>query len=132
MDPVFTKGRYERRHHARQSFSVALHYSYRRQRIGSTLAARRAGIRQAVTVINSSSASTAANVSGSSALTPYSHDVSTRVSARAPSSPISRPRKESLSPCHRIILITFLRDAPRAIRMPISDVRRLTEYVSKP
>jgi len=38
---------------------ICFRYSYRRQHIGSTEAARRAGIRQAVTVTNSSNAGTA-------------------------------------------------------------------------
>src|SRR5262245_122509 len=102
-------------------------YSHRKAIIGSTFAARRAGTKQAssATIVNNNA--TTMNVTGSVALTPNSKVFINRVRANAEVSPIATPAAPSFPPCAMTSFNTSLVCAPRAIRTPISCVRRATE-----
>src|SRR5262249_42248274 len=101
-------------------------YSHRRAIIGSTFAARRAGIQQATSATESNSAPIKANVSGALALTPKSSVVIRRVKPKAATSPAPTPLSASLIPCPTTSLNTSPICAPSAIRTPISCVRCAT------
>src|SRR5262245_4771658 len=107
-------------------------HSHRRAIIGSTFAARCAGIQQASSATAISSSGTAMNVTGSVALTPKSSDFINRVSAKEAANPIAMPASVSFIPCPVTILSTAPALAPSAIRTPISRVRCATEYAITP
>src|SRR5207245_5391609 len=65
---------------------------------GSTCDARRAGIHVARTATRPTNAAAPANVDPSVVLTPYSIDDSTRVTAKAPASPIVTPTATTRTP----------------------------------
>jgi hypothetical protein len=69
---------------------------------------------------------------GSVALTWKSRFFITRVRARAAANPSATPAKANLIPWLTTIRSTSPACAPRAIRMPISCVRRLTAYEMTP
>src|SRR5438045_2325410 len=111
--------------------AILPHYSYRRAIMGSILAAFRAGIQQAATPTDSRSAEMAVNVIGSVGETVWTRIVlSTRVTPNDAAKPIARPIASCLIPSVRISRCTDPIDAPRAIRTPISCVRRETEYAT--
>ena len=99
---------------------------------GSTLVARRAGMIAAARATSSMNALTAINVAGSSGVTPNSSADVRRVSAAAPSNPITSPVAASPSPCRSTIARTPFSVAPSAMRMPISRRRSMTANASTP
>src|SRR5215468_9931998 len=101
-------------------------YSHLNATIGSTFAARRAGIQQATSATTVSKSAITTNVSGSVALTPNSKPDIRRVSATAAAEPIVTPIKARLIPCLMTSLSTLPARAPSAIRTPISRVRSET------
>src|SRR5712671_363795 len=96
-------------------------YSVRRARIGSSVAARQAGTRQAATATSKSKIAEPNSVSGSREL-PFTHDATTPLSAMLRPRPMATP-KPSIVPVdastRRMMLVL---GAPRAIRMPTSWV----------
>jgi hypothetical protein len=69
---------------------------------------------------------TAAKVTGSVAVTPYNNETISLVIASAPAIPIAIPVSNKRAPLLRISRNTFAGGAPKAIRRPISLVRRRT------
>ena len=65
-----------------------------------------------------------AKVNGSAGWMPKRTDSTARAPASAAGRPIARPSATSRSESRRIIQTTCARGAPRAIRRPISPVRR--------
>jgi hypothetical protein len=94
--------------------------------IGSTLAARRAGIMQASKEAAATSNAMIAKVRGSSVLTPKSRLSINLVNPKEPASPITTPISVSVIPCLTISVSTLPLRAPSAMRMPISCVRCVT------
>src|SRR5262245_5979944 len=102
-------------------------HSRRSATIGSTFAARRAGIQHASIATKVSSGGITINVIGSVALTPYSSPPIRRVTAKAAASPAATPTSVRIIPCFSAIRSTSPGRAPSAMRTPISRVRWLTE-----
>jgi hypothetical protein len=73
-----------------------------------------------------------ANVAISRGLTPYSRPLMAPFRATASPSPIALPNKIIRACCARISRSTLARVAPIAMRIPISCVRRTTEYEITP
>src|ERR1051326_7114628 len=110
--------------------STGLNYSYRSATIGSTFVARRAGTKQATSATIVSSAAVTPNVSGSLGCTPKSmlfRVPKYLVNTQAPARPSATPIKVKVMPCRRTIASIRPRFAPKAMRIPISCVRRDTE-----
>src|SRR6185295_18308141 len=99
---------------------------------GSAFVTLRAGIQLATMATQPSTPAAPANTSGSVALTPNNRDCSDLVAASAVTNPIPIPIAASRAPSRTIIDRTARAGAPSAMRMPISRVRRLTEYVRTP
>src|SRR6266478_9905389 len=97
-------------------------YSVRRARIGSIVAARQAGTRQAAIATSKSKIADPNSVSGSREL-PFTQDATTPLSAMLRPRPMATP-KPSIVPVEastrRMMLVL---GAPRAMRMPTSWVR---------
>ena len=119
--------RYEPHHSINSGPASRLTYSARRATIGSTLVARRAGIKLDSTATPMSTSEIMINVVGSVALTPKSKLDIKRVKMKAAARPKTTPIKTSFNPCPTTIFSTSLRCAPRAMRSPISRVRCSTE-----
>src|SRR5436309_1527257 len=100
--------------------SVDAHHCERKATIGSALAARRAGIYVASTVVAARLEATAAYVRGSIGRTPYSSDEITGVSSMAAAIPNAIPIKVTVSPWRRKSAQTLPGCAPSAMRIPIS------------
>src|SRR5499426_1331161 len=98
-------------------------HSRRSATIGSTFAARRAGIQQASIATKVSSGGITTNVIGSVALTPYSRPPIRRVTAKAAANPAATPTSVRIIPCFSAIRSTSTGRAPSAMRTPISRVR---------
>ena len=94
--------------------------------MGSTFAARRAGIKLASRTTATMMAGTRAKVKGSVAFIWYNMDDIICVSTRDQARPMARPIVTKRMPFPRTKRITCWGRAPSAIRMPISWVRRLT------
>src|SRR5580698_7212035 len=109
-----------------------LRHSCRRAIIGSTPAARLAGNQHATSATPTSPTATTAIVTGSNGLTPKSSVCISRVSSNAAADPIATPSTANLTPCPTIIPSTSRSSAPRAMRIPISFVRCVTEYEITP
>ncbi len=75
---------------------------------------------------------TAAYVAGSVAATPKSSLLMVRASAHADAMPSTRPAAESRTPRSTTIPTTRDALAPSAIRRPISRLRCVTVYASRP
>src|SRR5690606_5774892 len=99
-------------------------YSAPSERTGSAASARRAGIQHATSAAPERSAATAPSVTGSVGSTPYRTEASARAATREAPSPAPTPIRTSASPWRSIIPRTRSPSAPRAIRIPISRVRR--------
>src|SRR5215475_12572556 len=98
-------------------------HSHRSATIGSTLVARRAGIRQANSAAPASASEIRMKVSGSVAVTPYRSGSMTRVSANAPAIPSANPASVSFIPCPVVSRIMSRDRAPSAIRTPSRSVK---------
>ena len=92
------------------------------------MVARRAGLQQASTPVNASSAGTPTMVGGSYDETPQGWLPITRPSNSATASPMAIPAPTSFKPLRITIPSTLPRSAPRAVRMPISCVYRAVTY----
>src|SRR5262245_52995361 len=101
-------------------------YSHLSATIGSTFAARRAGIQQAASATPASNNAINANVVGSVAGVSNSMVDISRVSAQAAATPITTPTDTSAIPCPMTNRSTLRGCAPRAILTPISRVRWVT------
>src|SRR6185503_5069394 len=110
--------------------SVHGFYSYLSATIGSTFAARRAGIQHASKATTASSKGTAANVNGSTALTPNSNEVIKRVSANDAAKPIATPSNVNFIPFCSTSNRILAGVAPSASRTPISFLCCATKYAS--
>jgi hypothetical protein len=100
--------------------------------MGSTEAARRAGMKVAAIDATANNVATQTRVTASHACTPNSK---LRMDNDAPieqMSPIASPVPVNHPACRSTSLYTELRFAPSAIRTPISRVRWLTEYAITP
>src|SRR5579883_3388348 len=106
--------------------------SWRSAMAGSTRDALSAGAAQARIATAASRIGAAANVSGSSGLTPNSSDPMVRVSSADPANPTAAPARTILPPPARTSVITFQVRAPNAMRTPNSRVRWLTENARTP
>src|SRR6185295_12826041 len=106
---------------------AALH-SWRSASMGSTLEARRAGTAQASSATTIQMAPTLTCVVSAVAWIPACADARARVSGIESSSPIITPAAAMTRPCHTTSRKIAERAAPRAMRTPISRVRRLTRY----
>jgi len=94
--------------------------------------ARKAGRDAANTAIVSRAAGAAANVTGSNAGMPYKNDAIKRDNMTETPSPSTIPMPVSRKQCPTTKLTTLAPLAPSAMRMPISDVRCVTQYDTKP
>src|SRR5439155_16026035 len=99
---------------------------------GSTRAARRAGMRLATADTLSRIIAAPAHDTGSAAPIPYSAPATTRAAAIAARHPAARPTTATTNPCFMMRPRTVDGCAPSAIRIPISRVRRATEYAITP
>src|SRR5580700_1119997 len=109
-----------RRVHTRR---LTLSYSCRSARVGSTLAARRAGIQQAAIVAAASSAGTPSKTIAPKGLVPTTKFGTT---LRASGIASTRPIAVKTAPWFSTIRIIRAGVAPIARRIPTSRVRRLT------
>ena len=83
--------------------------------------------------VNTSTAITAAKLAGSDAFNPGTKNIDNgRVTRSATGSPMPIPAASSRANSPITIFDTSFGDAPIAIRIPISCVRRATEYASTP
>src|SRR6185295_11560005 len=96
-------------------------------RVGSTLAARRAGKTLASSAVATSTRMTAARVSGSVGPTPTRLAASTRVAAAEAPRPRRTPAATGRMARQRTSFSTSRRVAPSAMRTPISAVRWVTK-----
>jgi len=95
--------------------------------------ARRAGPRVAAAATPASAPITPSQVSGSVGRSSETRNIAKgRVANTAMPNPMATPHPTSAPLSRRTILRTARPSAPRAIRSPISDVRRVTEYASTP
>src|SRR5690348_14049696 len=100
--------------------------------IGSTPAARRAGMYAAANVAARRMPATTTITNGSLELTPNSICLSTRLPSTAPPSPSTNPTPVNAAPRANTEPMTLCRSAPSAMRMPISRVRRATPVAMSP
>src|ERR1019366_7246233 len=107
-------------------------HSSRRAEFTSRPAARAAGTQDATTATSKKSTVMATNVDGSVALTPTNMLSIVRVRARAASTPMASPTAVRRSPWPTTSLKMLAGAAPRAMRTPISDVRRRTTVARTP
>jgi hypothetical protein len=98
-------------------------YSLRRATIGSTPAARRAGITDASRAASASSSVATASITGSQGLTPNSWPVISLPAPIAAGMPIANPIPTYEKAPRSTIFTTLPRSAPNAMRTPISPVR---------
>src|SRR5262245_53926557 len=127
--------RTDRTYRSHLSHSSHSSYSYRNATIGSTLDARRAGMKQAISATIVSSAAATPKVHGSLGFTRKSMLLRLsryRVNTKPPAMPSPTPINVNVIPCLKIMASILPRFAPSAMRMPISCVRRDTEYASTP
>src|SRR5262249_37188753 len=94
--------------------------------IGSTFAARRAGIQQAASATKASNNAIKANVAGSVAGTSKSIVAVRRASAQAAATPTTTPTAPNAIPGPMTSRSTVRGCAPKATRTPISRVRCVT------
>ena len=99
--------------------------------MGSTPAARRAGIHAATSATVAIKRGTRQNVIGSSALTSKRKLCSVRLSARVLARPMPQPAVARKRLCRTTLSTICQRCAPRASLSPISRVRQLTIYEIK-
>ena len=99
-------------------------YSARRTWVGSARLARSAGSHEASAAVPSTSAGTTTKVTGSIGATPYRSDRMTPVARAAPPTPSTTPIAVSVTPCRTTSHCTWSARAPRAMRIPISRMRR--------
>jgi hypothetical protein len=109
-----------------------LSYSHRSAAIGSTLAARRAGIQQAIAAARETTAIETARVAEWLVSRPATAPLSIRTTTKVNPIPIARPRKTALKPCRKINRCTLLGLAPKAMRTPISEMRRDVAWETTP
>ena len=107
-------------------------HSPRKAGSGSHCVARHAGMKLATDATAIRSTDMLASVPRSEGCTPNSRLDIERASARDRTTPIESPTNASFAPCRTIIPRTSEGFAPRAIRMPISCLRWVTEYAITP
>src|SRR6185436_3119255 len=100
-------------------------YSERSVTAGSTRDARQAGSQLATAAAVINSTTTPTYDTGSSGDTPNSSVARPRLTIAAAARPITTPAIDSDTPCFRIIARIFDREAPSAVRTPISRMRSL-------
>src|SRR5262245_34758599 len=106
---------------------ISAPHSHLKATIGSTFAARRAGIRHASSATSASNKGMPTKVSGSVSLTLNSRVFINRVNAMDPATPTATPPSANIIPLLTTSRSTSIPRAPRAIRTPISCVRCATE-----
>lgn len=94
--------------------------------MGSTLVARRAGMKLARAATAARVSAAIAMVMGSWEPTPYRNDFTIRVAASAAGMPMAEPAITRIDDSRMTSHTTDDRDAPSATRIPISRVRRVT------
>src|SRR5690349_21838799 len=99
---------------AYKTYGPYFYYSHLSATIGSTFAARRAGIQQAASATAASNNAIDAKVAGSVARVSNSIVAISRVSAHAADTPITTPADTSAIPCPMTNLSTLRGCAPRA------------------
>jgi hypothetical protein len=103
------------------------HYSCRSATIGSTLAARRAGINVAISDTAATIEATQSTRNGVCMRFPFRSPERRLGKGSARRTPVTHPIPVISPPCRSINHNMSARPAPRAVRIPISCVRRLTE-----
>src|SRR6185295_3833236 len=106
-------------------------YSWRSAITGSTRAARPAGTTFAISATTASTTNAIAKLTASNGGTNSTLDSTCAPSAASPA-PIAPPITTSCIPSPRTICTNARGWAPRALRIPISRTRRLTEYAITP
>src|SRR5579884_1215246 len=112
----------------RYSIGTCRTYSWRSATTGSTRDARRAGTQAATSANKVRMATAAESAHASPAFTPKRNDSIQRVNASDAGMPMAMPSTAEARTLRSTIHSTVARGAPRAMRMPISLVRRATEY----
>src|ERR1700730_18081748 len=112
--------------------SIELIQSSRRRITGSSDRARCAGIHVARRPSNAIAKTTPANTSGSRGVAWYTMEASTRLARMPRSNPATETEAINLNGSPSAACTTSLGCAPRAIRIPNSRLRLLTEYAAKP
>src|SRR2546425_2451113 len=107
-------------------------HSYRSATIGSTRVARHAGTQHAISATSANAAAAAASDTGSYGRTENSKLLSTHVRPSDATSPTPSPANRSDIPCPIASPRTSAREAPSAIRSPISCWRCVTMYAVTP
>src|SRR3984957_10381526 len=108
------------------------YYSVRNVLAGSIEAARRAGISPAAKAVNARPKTDRASRRASIPCTSKSSARTNRAQRNATGIPIARPRSAWITAPRIIIRVTRERSAPRAIRIPISDLRLAIVYALTP
>ena len=108
------------------AIAAASGYSYLRAAIGSTRDARRAGRYAASSAAPSIAEAANKMVTGSAGVTPNSIASIRRAAGTSAAKPIANPATTSVTASRTIIPTTEEGVAPKAIRSPISAVRRTT------
>src|SRR4051812_48031963 len=103
-------------------------YSDRKASIGSTLAARQAGFRPEATAAIDRAATAPKMTTGSYGLSPNNSARTARMTMSDSTRPVAIPAPMSARIWYKIIQSTAAREEPRANRIPISPVRRVTMY----
>src|SRR5437660_3464342 len=99
---------------------------------GSTDSARCAGIHVASSPSNDIAKTTPTNTSGSRGVAEYTMKASTRLARIPRSNPATEPKVSNLNARPNALCNTSLRRAPKAMRIPSSRSRLLTEYAAIP
>ena len=129
---VRRKGRSRERRRQAWESQLAVRYSDLRRTTGSIQTARRSGIREATTLITSSTIQPAAKEETSKALTRNKSGCKNGVVANAADVPTIKPSTTGHRIFERITRRTCLLSAPRATRSPTSRVRSATNAPSTP
>ena len=106
-----------------QAHVNVLSYSHRSAAMGSTFAARRAGIQQAIAAARETTVIEIASMVAGLVSRPTTMPLSIRNRIKVSPIPIASPRKTAVKPCRKISRWTLLGLAPKAMRTPISWVR---------